>query len=235
MTGTPPSFRRPARALWWLGGAAMAFGLFLRITRELMEGDVSAGDNAILRAVENARTPWLTSAALDITALGSITLVVLFSFLAFLLLFALRDRRGALQLLIASVGAAGLTMLTKAFVERVRPPEAQQLIVVSGFSYPSGHATSTAALYLTIAIVASRYVKDAGARMVLFLAVSVILILVGASRIYLGVHFATDVASGISLGAAWALLLAGCFTRLGQRGSTALPVAAAQPPARELP
>jgi undecaprenyl-diphosphatase len=158
------------------------------------------------------RTPWLTSAAIDVTALGSITLVVLFSVFTLVVLLMLRDRRGALQLLAASVGAGILTIVTKDIIERIRPPEAQRLIVVSGFSYPSGHSLSTAALYLTIAIIASRHIERSGAKTVIFLAVSAVVIMVGASRIYLGVHYATDVASGFSLGAAWALLLAGVFS-----------------------
>jgi undecaprenyl-diphosphatase len=94
------------------------------------------------------------------------------------------------------------------------------LIAVSGFSYPSGHSVSTSALYLTIAIIAGRYVQHSGARTAIFLAVSAVLIMVGASRVYLGVHYATDVVSGISLGAAWALLLAGFFTFGSHRGSS---------------
>jgi undecaprenyl-diphosphatase len=90
---------------------------------------------------------------------------------------------------------------------------------VSGFSYPSGHSVSTCALYLTIAIIAGRYVQHSGARAAIFLAVSAVLIMVGASRVYLGVHYATDVVSGISLGAAWALLLAGFFTLGSHHGS----------------
>ena len=214
-----PLFSVPARRLsLWLGGAALALLIFVRITRELIEGDVSAMDSAILLAVAKTRTPWLTVAALDVTALGSITLVVLFSAFTLLVLFVLRDRMGALQLLAASSGAGILTLATKNFIERIRPEEAQQLIVVSGFSYPSGHSVSTSALYLTIAIIAGRYVRHSGARAALFLAVSAVLIMIGASRVYLGVHYATDVVSGISLGAAWALLLAGFFTRFGHRG-----------------
>ncbi len=110
--------------------------------------------------------------------------------------------------------------MTRNIIERVRPEEVQQLIVVSGFSYPSGHSVSTSALCLTIAIVAGHYVQHSGARAAIFLAVAVVLIMVGASRVYLGVHYATDVVSGISLGAAWALLLAGFFTLGSHRGSS---------------
>jgi undecaprenyl-diphosphatase len=188
----------------------------------LIEGDVSAADRAILFAVARARTPWLTIAAIDVTALGSITLVVLFSAFTLVVLLVLRDRLGALQMLAASVGAGILTLVTKDIIERTRPEVAQQLIAVSGFSYPSGHSLSTSALYLTIAIIAGRYVQHLGARVAIFIAVSAVVIMVGASRVYLGVHYATDVVSGISLGAAWALVLAGLFTLLGHRGSSSV-------------
>lgn len=212
--------KHAGRLSLWLGGAALAFLVFFRITGELIEGDVDAVDGAILRAVARARTPWLTIAAVDVSALGSITLVLLFTTFTFVVLLVVRDRLGALQLLAASAGAGILTLVTKNTIERIRPGGAGQLIVVSGFSYPSGHSLSTSALYLTIAIIAARYVRDPGARAAIFLAVSVVLVVVGASRVYLGVHYATDVASGISLGAAWALLLAGSFTLVGQRDSS---------------
>jgi undecaprenyl-diphosphatase len=204
----------------WLGGATLALGTFVRITRELIEGDVSAIDSAILLAVAKKRTPWLTITAVDVTALGSITLVVLFSVFTLMVLLVLRDRLGALQLLTASVGAGILTLVAKNLIERIRPEEAQRLIVVSGFSYPSGHSLSTSALYLTIAIIAGRYVQHRGARATIVLAVSAVLIMIGTSRVYLGVHYPTDVVSGISLGAAWALLLAGFFTLVGHRSSS---------------
>jgi undecaprenyl-diphosphatase len=211
---------RAGRLSLWLGGAAFALLIFVRITRELIEGDVSAADSAILHAVMRIRTPWLTGSAIDVTALGSITLVVLFSAFTLVVLLVLRDRLGALQLLAASAGAGILTVVTKDMIERTRPEEVQQLIVVSGFSYPSGHSLSTSALYLTIAIIASRYIRHSGAKAAIFLAVSAVVLMIGASRVYLGVHYATDVVSGISLGAAWALLLAGLFTLVGHRRSS---------------
>ena len=90
---------------------------------------------------------------------------------------------------------------------------------MSGFSYPGGHSVSTSALYLTITIIAGHYVRHSGARTAIFLAVLAVLIMIGASRVYLGVHYATDVVSGIALGAAWVLVLAGFFTLVSHRGS----------------
>ena len=209
---------RAGRLSLWLGGAALALVVFVRITRELIEGDAGRIDSAILHAVAKHRSPWLTAAAVDVTALGSITLVVLFSAFALLVLIVLRDRMGALQLLAASVGSGILTVVAKNIIERTRPTEVQHLIVVSGFSYPSGHSVSTAALYLTLAIIACGYMQYSRARSVIFVAVSAVPIIVGASRVYLGVHYATDVVSGLSLGAAWALILAGLFTVPGRRG-----------------
>ena len=87
---------------------------------------------------------------------------------------------GALQLLAASAGAGILTIVTKDIIERTRPEQAQHLIAVSGFSYPSGHSLSTTALYITIAIIARRYVQHSGARTSVLLAVS---------RIHIGIAF----------------------------------------------
>ena len=202
------------KQLWlWLGSAAFAMLVFVRITRELIEGDVSAMDRAIIEAVPRIRTPWLTVAAVDVTALGSITLVTFFTAFVLVLLLLVRDRLGALQLAAASIGAALLTVVIKNSIERIRPDEVPRLIAVSGFSYPSGHSVSSSAVYLTIAILAGRYVSHQGARAAICATVPIILLMVAASRVYLGVHYATDAISGLSLGAAWALLLGGLFAQ----------------------
>lgn len=205
-----------ALCFWW-GGTGLAFGTFVWITRELSEGEVGTIDIAVLQGVAKFRTPWLITTSVDLTALGSSTLVICFSVFTLLLLLMLRDRLGALQLLAASTGAAILTLVTKNTIERIRPIEAQQLITVSGFSYPSGHSVSTSALYLTVAIIGCRYVQHSGARAAIVLAALIVSLMVAASRVYLGVHYATDVMSGFSLGAAWALLLNGFFVLHGHR------------------
>jgi undecaprenyl-diphosphatase len=213
----PQSSTRVSRLSFWFGAAALAFALFVVITHEMMEQEVSSLDRTILIAFANLRTPWLTAMAVDITALGSNTLVVLISIVALCVLFLSKDRMGALQLLAASAGAQLLTHATKDFIDRARPEDVGQLVHASGFSYPSGHALAAASLYLTLAILAGRHLETIGRQWAILAMTVVIILLVGTSRVYLGVHYPSDVAGGISLGIAWALLLAGCFPLIGTR------------------
>jgi undecaprenyl-diphosphatase len=201
----------------WLGAAAFTLGLFVAITHELRERDVDAIDRAVLIAVAHTRTPSLTMIAVDLTGLGSITVVTLFSIVALVVLILLRDRWGAVQLVAASAGAGVLTGISKNFIDRPRPTAVTHLVDVSGYSYPSGHSLSAAALYLTIALIASRHLDSYRSRVLLLGMTFGVVCLVGASRVYLGVHYPSDVVAGVLLGAAWALLLTGGLGFLQRR------------------
>jgi undecaprenyl-diphosphatase len=209
---------KPTGAFWlWLGVTAMAIGVFVDITRELLEGEVDAIDRAIVLAVARVRTPWVTVAAVDLTALGSITVVALFSILAVVTLLVLRDRRGALQILSAFGGAVLWTQVMKDLIDRPRPAVVPRLVSVSGFSYPSGHSLAAASVYLTISILVSQHLQTTRARIAVFAVAGFIIMLVALSRVYLGVHYPTDVAGGIALGGAWAFLLASAFSLRDRR------------------
>ncbi len=201
----------------WLGAASLFAGVFLKMTSELLENEVQGIDSVILTSIASIRRPWLTSIAVDVTALGSITLVALISFIAFCVLLSLKDRLAAWQLLLNSAGAGLLALVTKNFIERTRPENVTHLVQVSGFSYPSGHSLVSASLYLTIAILTAHHLPTTKGRVRLYCLAVAVISLVGLSRMYLGVHYPTDVVSGISLGVAWALLLAAGFS-MAQRG-----------------
>jgi undecaprenyl-diphosphatase len=174
-------------------------------------------DQSVLLALGNLRTPLLNHVMVDLTALGSTTVVTLFTLIALAVLLTVRDRYGALQIVAASIGAGLLTQLAKNSIERTRPEVIPRLVVVDGYSFPSGHSLASAAMYLTIAIVVCRHMRSWRGRLT-FLAITLTLIvLIGGSRMYLGVHYPTDVASGLSLGAGWALLLAGAFSWLARQ------------------
>jgi undecaprenyl-diphosphatase len=205
---------REKRLSLWLGATSLCFGVFVKITSELRDNEMHRLDSSILTAVVKIRRPWLTGVAVDVTALGSITLVTLISVVALCLLLSLKDSLGAWQLVLNSVGAGIWTKITKTFIERTRPDDITRLVQVSGSSYPSGHSLASASLYLTVAILAARHLPTTQGRVLLFGLAIAVISLVGMSRVYLGVHYASDVASGASLGIAWALLLAGSFSMI---------------------
>jgi undecaprenyl-diphosphatase len=214
-----PALIRAARLSLWVGAAIVGFSVFLMITRELLEQELFGIDHAILQAAGRMRVPWLNVVALDLTALGSTVVITLISAIALVVLLLLRDKRGALQLLLASLGAGIFTQATKHIVERPRPEQLPHLVSASGFSYPSGHSLAAAALYLTVAILALRHFRTLTSQATILAMALLVIALVGSSRIYLGVHFPSDVAGGMALGLGWALLLTGCFAFANRRAA----------------
>ena len=196
----------------WLIGAALLIGGFLKLTSELLEGELQGADSSILRAFARVRSPALTATALDNTALGSPTLIVLFALISVGVCWLRDDRRAALQLSIAALTAPIVSWLVKSRIERARPTEVPRLVEVWGFSYPSGHSVAAAYFYLTLAIVVwtrtqSRFARGA------VLSVAVVLGgLVALSRSYLGAHYPSDTLAGVAVGAGLALLVAAAFS-----------------------
>jgi undecaprenyl-diphosphatase len=214
-----------ARMPWWsshllgVGSVLVILGAFLKLTLEVFEDSrIAALDDAIMNWVVAHRSGMLNKAAIDITALGSGTLVVLFALGALYVLIVVGDLRGALHLVVALVGSTLMIAELKGFLERPRPL-GHRLVEAGGYSYPSGHAVSAAVLYVTLALVGSRHFKGPAYRHMLVALAVVTTLLVAASRVYLGVHYPTDVASGTALGAGWAVLLASVFAYADERMS----------------
>lgn len=172
----------------------------------------NAIDGRLVRAVAADRTASLTSAARLGTQLGSGWLLVGGAVVAAALLLAGHPRR-ALVLVVALAGAALLGDADKLILERPRPAAGGRLVGVESSSWPSGHATTTAAGFGALAAVCRRgrfRAVVAGLALALVLAV-------GASRVYLGVHYPSDVLAGWTLGGLW---LAGVLVVLGGGGSS---------------
>jgi undecaprenyl-diphosphatase len=119
----------------------------------------------------------------------------------------MKARSGAIHLALAIVGAAGFGQVVKHLFHRARPDVAGRLIEVSGFSYPSGHSVGASAFYVTLCLLSFQYFRKSHERVTLFMICFGMIFLIGFSRVYLGVHYPSDVFSGICLGAGWALLL----------------------------
>jgi undecaprenyl-diphosphatase len=199
---------------WWLflAGGLAALGTFLEMSEELIDDDELTGvDQQILRYVALQRLPWLTVAFLDLTALGSLTLLGLVMLCAAVPLWRVGDRSGAMQLFTAVLGAGAWTLLTKTLFARARPDIAHRLVDVHGYSFPSGHSAGAAALYVTLAMVLGRHLRTIKSRVILIAAACTIAVLIAFSRVYLGVHYPSDIASGLAFGSGWALLLTAAF------------------------
>jgi membrane-associated phospholipid phosphatase len=149
-------------------------------------------------------------------------------------LWAKRDRPHlAMRLLVVQLGSYLLNPSLKAMFDRPRPDLFERRGWYGWSSYPSGHAVTAAVLYVTLALVGSRHFKGPAYRHMLVALSVAVTLLVAASRVYLGVHYPSDITSGTALGAGWAVLLTSVFAYDSER--TARLKAAAADHVTELP
>jgi undecaprenyl-diphosphatase len=174
----------------------------------LGELSVSAARGADVDAVKDVaadRTGLLTVVAHVLSFIGSGYVIVPLAVVITMALYSRANRPDASAIALSVAGAMALSSLVKVIVDRARPP-VHHLEAVSSASFPSGHATQSTAFFLAL-LLAWLAVPGGTRRRVLAIAATVLLIVaVALSRVYLGVHYPTDVIAGILLGGAWALL-----------------------------
>ena len=187
--------------------AALLTWVFIQISSEMIEGDTRAFDMTILRAAQSLRIsrPWVSEVMRDLSGLGSTTVLALCTVVAGGYLAVVRARLTALLMVTAVIsGSVGVGLL-KAQFDRPRPEATFAELVAPGLSFPSGHATISAIVFLTVAaLIASTRTRTIEQAYILAMA-TLMTVLVGVSRVALGVHWVTDVVAGWALGAAWAL------------------------------
>lgn len=191
---------------------ALAVNSFLEIADDVGEGDTHTIDRGILMSLRAADDPslplgphWLTTAAMDVTALGSVTVLSMLVLFVAGLFVSLRRWREALVLVAAAGGGVALSQGLKVLFGRDRPEEAWRLVEAINASFPSGHAMLSAVVYLTLGALVARFAKKKRVKAFAMAGALVVAVLVGLSRVYLGVHWASDVLAGWCLGCAWAL------------------------------
>ncbi|MEA2635707.1 MAG: hypothetical protein QOJ33_2261 [Chloroflexota bacterium] len=161
-------------------------------------------DLQTMQAIAGHRDATLTTIAGIVTDAGSFALLAPLS-IAFLLLRRWKRPADDIALLVIAAGSAVLPIVTKLIVARPRPT-LEHLSQLTSLSFPSEHTTQAAAVYLTIAIMLSKGLNRGWRELVIVLAV-LIALAVAWSRVYLGVHYPTDVIAGLLLGWGWALLV----------------------------
>lgn len=204
--------RFEARVLIVLMLAAGALWAFLNLGGEITEGDTDAADRRLmllLRVPGRADDPIgprrLEDAVRDVTALGGTTVVALVTAVG-VLAFALHGRyRHALTMLLGVLLAWGSSDAFKLLYDRPRPELVPHAVKVYSASFPSGHSTLAAATYLTLAMLVASLEPLRRTKALAYGLAVLLLIAVGFSRVYLGVHWPSDVLAGWCLGAMWAL------------------------------
>jgi undecaprenyl-diphosphatase len=217
-----PSERWLLISILVFAGLLFAFG---HIAQEVVEGEPLAFDRTVMLSFRDPANPslsigppWLWEAARDVTSLGSIIVlaILLIAVVGYLLLE--HQRRAAWLMLGAVVGGVVLNDLLKFAFARPRPDAVSSAVQVFTSSFPSGHAALSAITYLTLGAILARTHTSVRMRIyVMSLAVTVTG-LVGLSRVYLGVHYPTDVLAGWCVGAAWAMACWALATWLQRRG-----------------
>jgi undecaprenyl-diphosphatase len=187
--------------------------VFLKLADAVSEGETQRFDDSDLLALRDPSNPskpigpwWTAEVGRDITALGGVTVLTFLSLMTLGFLIMARKYHAAILLAVATIGGAMLSSLLKDYFDRPRPGVAYRLMEVHTASFPSGHSMMSAVVYLTLGSLLDRVVE--GRRLKLYcLSIAMLLTsLVGCSRVFLGVHYPTDVLGGWAAGLTWAVL-----------------------------
>jgi undecaprenyl-diphosphatase len=206
-------------------GIALPVLAFIEIADEVGEGEARWFDESILLALRTADPAdpigprWVEASVMDITALGGFAVLALVTLMAAGYLLVRRRWVDALMLLVATIGGTLISEGLKVGFNRPRPDLVAHIVETTSMSFPSGHAMLSAVTYLTLGALIARTQDKRQLRGYVIGAAILVTVLIGLTRIYLGVHWPTDVLGGWCLGAAWALLCWVAATWLGNRVS----------------
>ncbi len=185
---------------------------FTWLSAEVFEGSTGSFDRWAVLAMRNPHDltqpigpPWLAEVGRDVTAIGSVTMIGITILAAAGFLTVNRNYRRMLVLLISTTSGMGLSVFLKSAFDRPRPDIVPHLTQVYTSSFPSGHSMMSAVVYLTLAVLIAPVLQKFWLRFYIYALASSVTILVGLSRIYLGVHYPTDVLAGWAAGLVWAL------------------------------
>jgi membrane-associated phospholipid phosphatase len=193
-----------SRVAWTLAVSGLLFSqLALAVTTG---GPIASLDAAVAAWLHSHATGFATDVLRAVTQLGGATVLLAVTIVAALVLLLKRRIAHAALMGAALVGGEGLNMALKAAFERPRPSFSEPLATAAGYSFPSGHAMVALTVYGALAFVTATSVKSRRARVLIPVAAAVLVLAVGFSRVYLGVHYVSDVLAAYGAGTAWLML-----------------------------
>ncbi|HUQ80376.1 MAG TPA: phosphatase PAP2 family protein [Gemmatimonadaceae bacterium] len=177
---------------------------FAKLAQLVRGGYTQQFDETVLRWMEHHQTPLVEQLMIEVTMLGTWIVVLSIVSVAGLFLWLTRHKYSTVLLLVATAGGIGLNNILKIGFSRPRPQVFEWGTHASSWSFPSGHAMSSTVVYITIAYLAARLQKTRLARFATLAIFAVMVVIICASRLYLGVHYPSDVLAGVIIGLAWA-------------------------------
>jgi undecaprenyl-diphosphatase len=193
--------------IFFLSGALIAIvctWAFSEIAEHVRAGGTQAFDDTIMRWIAQHQYHGLQVAMLEITSLGTGTVVTMIVAIAGLFLWLNQHQHSAILLIAATLGGMVLDNLLKIGFNRPRPEIFEWGTYAVSSSFPSGHAMSSVIVYGTVAYLAARLQRNVRSRVLTMLIAAIIIVLICASRLYLGVHYPSDVIAGVVIGLGWA-------------------------------
>lgn len=214
MGRVPRAGRLSRSTLLATGVAAGLFAVQSTVVDAVADRDkIAVPDGPALGWFVAHRTPAATAFFTGITTVGGIAGMVVLAALATLVLWLRGGRREAAVVALAGAGAVLLVQTLKNVYNRPRPPEATRLVVEASYALPSGHALASTAVLGILAAVTVRRLRRPGARVAVVVLAALLAGTIGVSRLYLGVHWLTDVLNGWLVGGAWLALCVAVLLR----------------------
>ena len=184
--------------------AVLGTAAFVALAGEVSSGSTQTFDESVLRWIAVHHSARLDTLMLEITALGTGVVVLMIVVIAALFLVLTQHKYSAILLLASTFGGLVLNAVLKLGFHRPRPSIIVHAVHTASSSFPSGHAMSAAIVYGTVAYLAARLHPSRWARWFMMFAALGLIVLISFSRMYLGVHYPSDVVAGVSIGLAWA-------------------------------
>jgi membrane-associated phospholipid phosphatase len=217
-----------AKALHAALGLSLLIGLvvsvlllwgFFQLSGAVLAGETVAFDHAVLNWMNTHRTPWLDASAIEATALGSMVVLAVIGLALSVILWHLEKHRHVAMIWFAVTGSLVMNQVLKTIFGRGRPDVFEPLVKVGSLSFPSGHAMNSMVFYTAVGFAIGHVVGPGRTRKLVYAFAACLVALVGFTRVYLGVHYPSDVLAGFAAGCSWALVCAALTEAWGKRAA----------------
>lgn len=188
--------------------AIAALFFFGWLAGEMLEGDTRRFDETVRNTVHETAFPFLTSVMQLASFLGSTLFLTVFGVVIVIALYLRKHRRGAILFTITTVGASILLVALKLAFRRARPEPFFDTILPASYSFPSGHSLAAFCFYGALAEILSERTDKLWQQVIVWTAAALMILLIGISRVYLGVHHPSDVIAGYAVAFIWVMTIA---------------------------